>query len=96
MFARVACPEHFHLREVTMERSIIGTRHRSRSGKDYLESLIDPIDGLSETIFSVLIFILYILAFRLIILASTPQGSISQENLNDLLSARWAPSWPGD
>ena len=68
-----------------MKSSPIATRHRTWSGKDYLESLIDPIDGLSETIFSILIFILYILAFRLILLSSTPQGSISQENVNDLL-----------
>jgi hypothetical protein len=85
MFARVACPEHFHHREVTMNRSTIRARHPTTSRKEFLESLIDPIDWLSETIFSILIFILYILAFRLIILSGAPQVSVSRENLNDLL-----------
>jgi len=47
--------------------------------------LIDPIDWLSETIFSILIFLLYILAFGIIMLSRAPQAAISQADVTDLL-----------
>jgi VIT1/CCC1 family predicted Fe2+/Mn2+ transporter len=40
---------------------------------------------LSETIFSILIFLLYILAFGIIILSRAPQSAISPAEVNDLL-----------
>ena len=58
---------------------------RIKHGIEYLGGLIDPIDRLSETIFSVLIGLLYVLAFRFITLSSTPGQSISDENVNELL-----------
>jgi len=59
--------------------------NRIKHGIDYFGNLIDPIDRLSETIFSILIGLLYVLAFRFIILSSTPEQSITDENVNDLL-----------
>lgn len=59
--------------------------NRIKLGIDYFGNLIDPIDRLSETIFSILIGLLYVLAFRFIILSSTPEQSITDENVNDLL-----------
>jgi len=63
----------------------VGVWKRIKHGIEYLGSLIDPIDRLSETIFSILIVLLYVLAFRFIALSSTPEQSISDENVNDLL-----------
>jgi VIT1/CCC1 family predicted Fe2+/Mn2+ transporter len=85
MSARVACPEHYHHRVATMKRSTIRSRHPTRSGKEFLESLIDPIDWLSETIFSILILLLYIFAFRIIMLSGAPQVPVSHQNVNELL-----------
>jgi len=65
--------------------SSVSARHRIKHGTGFLESLIDPIDRLSETIFSILIMLLYLLAFRFIMGSSTPEQSISQENVNELL-----------
>jgi VIT1/CCC1 family predicted Fe2+/Mn2+ transporter len=64
---------------------MIRTKHRTRSVKEFLESLIDPIDWLSETIFSILIILLYILAFWIIILSGDPLAHLSHENVNELL-----------
>jgi VIT1/CCC1 family predicted Fe2+/Mn2+ transporter len=63
----------------------INIRRRHKPGNGFLDSLIDPIDWLSETIFSILIFLLYILAFGIIMLSRAPQGPISQENVRELL-----------
>ena len=68
-----------------MNKLTIRSRHRTKSGKEFLESLIDPIDWLSETIFSILILLLYILAFRVIMLSGTPQATISHDIVNELL-----------
>lgn len=65
--------------------SSVSARHRIKHGAGFLESLIDPIDRLSETIFSILIVLLYLLAFRFIMGSSTPEQSISQENVNELI-----------
>jgi len=59
--------------------------NRIKHGIDYFGNLIDPIDRLSETIFSILIGLLYVLAFRFILLSNTPGQSITEENVNDLL-----------
>lgn len=63
----------------------VSTRRRNKPKKGFLDSLIDPIDWLSETIFSILILLLYILAFRIIMLSDTPQAPVSHENVNELL-----------
>lgn len=63
----------------------VRTKHRFKRGKEFLESFLDPIDWLSETIFSILILLIYLLAFSMIMLSSTPQQSPSHENVNDML-----------
>jgi len=63
----------------------ISARHRNRPQIRFLDSLIDPIDWLSETIFSILIFLLYILTFGIIMLSRAPQAAISQADVTDLL-----------
>jgi VIT1/CCC1 family predicted Fe2+/Mn2+ transporter len=63
----------------------VRAKQRVKRGKNFLESLIDPIDWLSETIFSILILLIYLLAFGFIMRSDTPQESISHENVNDML-----------
>jgi VIT1/CCC1 family predicted Fe2+/Mn2+ transporter len=63
----------------------ISARRRNKPQIRFLDSLIDPIDWLSETIFSILIFLLYILAFGIIMLSRAPQAAISQADVTDLL-----------
>jgi VIT1/CCC1 family predicted Fe2+/Mn2+ transporter len=61
------------------------TRRRSKPANGFLESLIDPIDWLSETIFSILIFLTFSLAFWLIGLSGAPKQYISPDEVNELL-----------
>jgi thiamine transporter ThiT len=61
------------------------TRRRSKPANGFLESLIDPIDWLSETIFSILIFLTFTLAFWLIGLSGAPKQSIAPNEVNELL-----------
>jgi hypothetical protein len=68
-----------------LTRSIGHVRHRVQPGKGFLGSIIDPIDRLSETIFSILIFLLYVVAFRFIINSGAPEQSVSDESMNELL-----------
>lgn len=63
----------------------VNARHRSRPANGFLESLIDPIDWLSETTFSILIFLTFTLAFWLIGLSGTPKQYISPAEVNELL-----------
>lgn len=60
-------------------------RYRTKPGKGFLGSLIDPIDRLSETVFSILILLTFTLAFRITRLAGSSQQPVSQENVNELL-----------
>ena len=50
-----------------------------------LGRLLDPIDRLSETIFSILILLTFTLAFRIIKLGSDPTQSIPNTYVNELL-----------
>jgi hypothetical protein len=60
-------------------------RRRSTSATGFLESLIDPIDWLSETTFSILIFLTFTLAFWLIGLSGVPKQYILPAEVNELL-----------
>jgi hypothetical protein len=60
-------------------------RHRVKPANKILDSLIDPIDRLSETIFSILILLIYLLAFSLSTQLSTSPQSISDEDVNNML-----------
>lgn len=58
-------------------------RYRANRKAGFWESLIDPIDGLSETIFSILILLTFTLAFRIIVGDSS--SDLSAGEMNDLL-----------
>jgi VIT1/CCC1 family predicted Fe2+/Mn2+ transporter len=51
----------------------------------FLSGLIDPIDRLSESIFSILILLTFTLAFRVIRLSGNSGQASSSENVNELL-----------
>jgi hypothetical protein len=62
-------------------------RHRPRATpkESFLGRLLDPIDRLSESIFSILILLTFTLAFRIIKLGGDPNQSISSTYINELL-----------
>lgn len=70
-----------------MKMSTVHVRHRFRPAKGIPGSLIDPIDWLSETIFSILIFLTFTLAFRIIKPYGASAQLISAEIANELLIA---------
>ena len=63
----------------------VRTKHSFKRGQEFFENLLDPIDWLSEAIFSILILLIYLIAFGFIMRSDTPQQSISHENVNDML-----------
>jgi hypothetical protein len=65
----------------------MSARRRSRPAPDnsLLGNLLDPIDRLSETIYSVLVMLTFTLAFRIFRLGGDPTQSIASEYVNDLL-----------
>lgn len=65
----------------------ISSRRRSRPPPDQsiLGVFLDPIDRLSETIYSVLIILTFTLAFRIFRLGGNPTQPIAAEYVNDLL-----------
>ena len=69
---------------VTMRAS---TRHRPRATpkESFLGRLLDPIDRLSESIFSILILLTFTLAFRIIKLGADPNQQIPNTYMNELL-----------
>lgn len=60
-------------------------RHRVRAEENFFNALIDPIDRLSETVFSILILLTFTLAFRIIRLSGSPDQAFSSTNVNELL-----------
>ena len=60
------------------------TRRRQKPREGFLAHLLDPIDTLSEVIFSVLILLTFTLAFRIFMLDGRP---LTAEYINDLI---WA------
>jgi hypothetical protein len=63
----------------------VRARHHFKRGQEFFENLLDPIDWLSEAIFSILILLIYLIAFGFNMRSDTPQQSISHENVNDML-----------
>jgi VIT1/CCC1 family predicted Fe2+/Mn2+ transporter len=64
-------------------------QHKPKSG--FLEDLIDPIDRLSETIFSILILMTFTLAFHISAMFEGPEQALIGKTTNDLLlGALWA------
>lgn len=62
-------------------------RHRQQGTprESFLGRLLDPIDRLSESIFSILILLTFTLAFRIITLGADPHQPIPSTYINDLL-----------
>jgi hypothetical protein len=60
-------------------------RQHSTPKESFLGRLLDPIDRLSETIFSILILLTFTLAFRIIKLGNDPSQPIPSSYLNELL-----------
>jgi VIT1/CCC1 family predicted Fe2+/Mn2+ transporter len=67
----------------------MSARRRPRPAPDnsFLGGLLDPIDRLSETIYSVLVMLTFTLAFRIFRLGGDPTQPIAAEYVNDLLLA---------
>lgn len=65
------------------------SRARSRGLPRYgvLERLLDPIDSLAETIYSVLILLTFTLAFRIVRLGDNPTQPLPESYVNELLLA---------
>lgn len=63
------------------------TRNRPRTTpkESFIGRLLDPIDRLSETIFSILILLTFTLAFRIIKLGAEPNQVIPSTYINELL-----------
>lgn len=66
-------------------RSAARRRHHTTPKESFLGRLLDPIDRLSETIFSILILLTFTLAFRIIKLGPDPTQTIYPSYMNDLL-----------
>lgn len=60
-------------------------RRRAKPAEGFLSNLLDPIDRLAETIYSILILLTFTLAFRIFRLG--PGEAISAEYVNELLVA---------
>lgn len=60
-------------------------RRRAKPSEGFLDHLLDPIDRLAETIYSILILLTFTLAFRIIKLE--PGDIVSAEYVNELLVA---------
>lgn len=60
-------------------------RRRAKPQEGFLSNLLDPIDRLAETIYSVLILLTFTLAFRIFRLS--PGETVSDEYVNELLFA---------
>lgn len=73
------------------------TRHRPRATpkESFLGRLLDPIDRLSESIFSILILLTFTLAFRIIKLGADPTQPIPSTYVNELLIGAAGRRWHG-
>ena len=63
----------------------LGAKHRIQPVTGFLGSLIDPIDRLSETIFSILVFLTFTLAFKIFWITDALEQPISSEIVDELL-----------
>jgi hypothetical protein len=66
-------------------RSAARHRQRTTPKESFLGRLLDPIDRLSESIFSILILLTFTLAFRIIKLGADPHQQIPSSYVNELL-----------
>lgn len=66
-------------------RSPTRSRHRSKPNQGFLGRMLDPIDRLSETIYSVLILLTFTLAFRVILHNAYPATIIAEDYADELI-----------
>jgi hypothetical protein len=66
-------------------KTSIRTKPRTGERKGFLESLLDPIDRLSETIFSILVVLTFTLAYKIFRFGGEPTQMPSAEYAKDLL-----------
>jgi hypothetical protein len=70
---------------VTIARNGAPSSPRATPKESFLGRLLDPIDRLSESIFSILILLTFTLAFRIIKLGGDPHQQIPSTYMNELL-----------
>ena len=68
-------------------RAATRNRQHETPKESFLGRLLDPIDLLSEAIFSVLIVLMFTLAFRIMTLGANPTQPVTSSYINDLLIA---------
>lgn len=70
-----------------MSKRLSRVKERKTTKKGFLGRLLDPIDWLSEAIYSILIVLTFTLAFQIIMLANDPGQPVSAEYSDELLIA---------
>jgi len=68
-----------------MNRQTNHSRKRAAPRVNFLMNLIDPIDGLSEGVFSIMVFLIFTLAFKVIWLRDTLEQPITSQMMNELI-----------
>ncbi len=68
-------------------RAATRNRQHETPKESFFGRLLDPIDLLSEAIFSVLIVLMFTLAFRIMTLGANPTQPVTSSYINDLLIA---------
>lgn len=70
-----------------MNRTLPPTRYRAKPESAFLENLIDPIDRLTESVFSILILLTFTMTSWIIGLSGSSEHSLDSENIVDLAIA---------
>jgi hypothetical protein len=70
-----------------MNRTLPQTRYRAKPESALLENLIDPIDRLTESVFSILILLTITMTSWIISLSGNSEHSLDSENIVDLVIA---------
>ncbi len=68
-----------------MNRQTNHPRKRDAPRGNFLANLIDPIDGLSEGVFSIMMFLIFTLAFKIIWLRDALEQPITSQMMNELI-----------
>jgi hypothetical protein len=70
-----------------MNRTLPPVRYRAKPESAFLENLIDPIDRLTESVFSILILLTFTMTSWIIGLSGSSEHSLDSENIVDLAIA---------
>jgi VIT1/CCC1 family predicted Fe2+/Mn2+ transporter len=68
-----------------MNRHTNHSRKQAAPRGNFLVNLIDPIDGLSEGVFSIIVFLIFTLAFKVIWLRDALEQPITSQMMNELI-----------